>query len=175
MLFYAYPFRACSSVGAERVFYRHEVERSSRSAPTERDGAMGNEEIDGFSTEMIRELRNDFTFFIAMSMLKIMASSTPDAKKFIREVVWKWREKQVQALHIVASEMDKRMFEDKEFSELFGPVMRQVNKTQRGVMIDCIRKFCDTMEEALVASMSSETDGGDGDPLNEEGEGNVPS
>lgn len=122
---------------------------------------MGNEELGEFSTETIRELRNDFTFFIAMSMLKTMAASAPNAKKFIQEIIWKWREKQVQALHLVATEMDRRMLEDEEFAKLFGPVMKQANKAQRGMMIDCIRQFCDTMEEALVTSMESKDEGGE--------------
>lgn len=132
---------------------------------------MENEVIEGLNTDTIRELRNDFTFFVTMSMLKTMAASTPNPEKFIREVIWKWREKQVQALHIVSSEMDKRMFEDEEFSKVFGPIIKQMNKTQRGTMIECIRKFCDTIEETLVASMSSGSD----ETSNGEYEDNVPS
>lgn len=127
---------------------------------------MGEENVGEFSAETLKELRNDFTFFVAMSLLKTLAAGTPDSKKFIKEIVLKWREKQVQALHMVSAEMDRRMFEDSDFEEVFGAVIRQANKAQRGAMIDSIRKFCDTVEEALITSMES----GEQD---EEGEGTL--
>jgi len=114
---------------------------------------LNDKEIGEFSIEAVKELRNDFTFFVSMSLLKMMAATSPEPKKFLKDVLLKWREKQVQALHLVATEMDKRMSEDEDFEEIFGAVMRKASKVQRGVMIECIRKFCDTVETALVDSM----------------------
>ena len=127
---------------------------------------MNDKEIGEFSIEAIKELRNDFTFFVATSLLKMMATTSTEPKKFLKDVVLKWREKQVQALHLVATEMDKRMFEDEEFEDLFGSVMRKASLVQRETMIECIRKFCDTIEKALTDSMDEMKNGQEEDGLN---------
>jgi hypothetical protein len=112
---------------------------------------MGTEE--NVSGEALRELRNDFTFFVAMSVLKTMAVLTEDPKKFMRDMVWKWRELQINALGTIASEMEKKMFADEEFNAIFGEFMKKVNKAQRELLVSSIRKFCDSIEKVLVDSV----------------------
>lgn len=112
---------------------------------------MGTEE--NVSGEALRELRNDFTFFVAMSVLKTMAVLTEDPKKFMRDMVWKWRELQINALGTIASEMEKKMFADEEFNAIFGECMKKINKAQRELLVSSIRKFCDSIEKVLVDSV----------------------
>jgi hypothetical protein len=114
---------------------------------------MGADE--NVSGEALRELRNDFTFFVAMSVMKSMAVTTPDPKKFVRDMVWKWREMQVNALGVAASEMEKKMFSDEEFNSIFGEFMKKINKAQREVLVSSIRMFCDNIEKLLVSSLDA--------------------
>lgn len=114
---------------------------------------MGADE--NVSGEALRELRNDFTFFVAMSVLKSMAVTTADPKKFVQDMVWRWREMQVNALGMAASEMENKLLSDEEFNSIFGEFMKKVNKAQREVLVSSIRMFCDNVEKLLVANLDS--------------------
>lgn len=114
---------------------------------------MNNVTIDGVTAEVMRELRNDFTFFTAMSMFKTMAMMSGDPKKFIKEMVWKWREAQINALSTAAVEMEKRMREDKDLTNMLGVNLDKVNKTQREILVMAVRTFCESIETLLITSM----------------------
>lgn len=111
------------------------------------------------NVEVIREMKNDFTFFIAMSMLKTMALSAPDPKTYIKDVIWKWRESQVAMMGALISEAHNRMLSDPLLSNLFGELIGSINKEQRESIIKNIRLFSDTLEKALTSTLGEE--GGD--------------
>lgn len=125
---------------------------------------MDKPDVSGVANELMRELRNDFTFFVTMSVLKTMAVASPDAKQFMRDIVWKWREAQVTALGSAAAELEKKMLADEMLKSLFGDLVRKYNKAQREILVTSIRTFCDTVEKLLVTSVE------DGDAPKEEGE-----
>lgn len=106
--------------------------------------------------EALRELRNDFTFFVAMSMLKFMAMSVENPKQFIQDMIWKWREMQINALGLAVSEREKKMFSSEAFNNVFGEIMKEVNKAQREVLVSSIRTFCDSIEKLLVTSIDNQ-------------------
>lgn len=110
---------------------------------------------DNVSMDAMRELRNDFTFYVSMSLLKTMAIQTEDPKKFMRDLVWKWREMQITALGMAVSMAEKNIASDEEFAQIFGDVLKKLNKAQREVLVASIRDFCETIEKVLVNSMDS--------------------
>lgn len=116
------------------------------------------------SAEVIRELRNDFNFFITMLILKSMALSSPDPKKFVRDMIWKWREVQVMSFGSAATEVEKRMFSNDIFNNIFGDFMKERNKTQREILVTSIRAFCDNIEKIIIDSIDVN------DELNKENE-----
>ena len=111
------------------------------------------------SAEVMRELRNDFTFFVSMSMLKSLAVSSPEPASFIKDIIWKWRELQVNALGMIVADHENKMFFDAEFNELFGDLLKKINRAQRETMIASIRAFCDSMEKVLISNLDSQTEG----------------
>jgi len=111
---------------------------------------MDEKPEDKANPEALRELRNDFTFFIAMSMLKSMAVSTVDPKAFVQEIILKWRELQVNALSMASASINSKMFSDPKFNELFGDLMQKYNRIQRETLISSIRMFCDHIEKVLL-------------------------
>jgi hypothetical protein len=108
------------------------------------------------NVEVLRELRNDFTFFVAMSVLKSMAVSVPDPKTFIKDVIWKWRELQVSAMGALMSNSENKLFSDPDFNELFGEMMKKITRSQRESLVSSIRLFCESLEKVLISSFDDE-------------------
>lgn len=116
---------------------------------------MDEESGSKVSAEVIKELRNDFTFFVASSILKTLALNSTNPKEFIRDIVWKWREMQVNTLGAAVSDMERKMSADEEFNQIFGEMMKKANRAQREVLVSSIRMFCDNVEKILVSGLDT--------------------
>jgi len=106
------------------------------------------------NSEVIKELRDDFTFFIASSMLKTVALNSPDPQNFVKEVVWKWREQQVNALGIMVASLERKLKENSDLYGLFGEVAKQASKERRESIITNLRIFSDSIEKILLSGLN---------------------
>jgi hypothetical protein len=119
--------------------------------------SIGDKDIAGFKT-----LRDDFTFFVTMSMMKSFAMSTDDPQNFIRSMILMWRNEQVMSLHLLTSEVEKAMFAEPAIANVLGDVIKGHNKKRRGEMIEVIRNFCAAIETSLIQSLDAESESSGG-------------
>ena len=117
---------------------------------------MSEKDEDEVNPEVARELRNDFAFFVSMSLLRNLAMQMEDPKGFMKELIWKWREGQINTVAVAAKELEKKASSDELFNAIFGEYLKKAKIAQREVLVTSVRGFCSMLEKALIGSIEND-------------------